>query len=125
VQPVSRVVLVACTLFLRLPVAAGGDSAVVSISVPAAQRLVGATVHVLRGGETQPARLEIFSNVPWLLWASVDGGVVRWREAGAQRWRDLDPGSPLRQGGSGRATVEYLLRATHPATVRFSLGPAR
>lgn len=118
--------LLAIGLMLTVPALPGschGTSTTVRISVPPAQSLSGSTAHALPPGIAQQGRLIVRSNIPWVLWASVEGGPVLWRPAASHAWRPLASRPGLHTGTKGRSELVYQILAPRGAFVRFSLAP--
>jgi hypothetical protein len=112
-------------------VGAQAAATTVSIQVPPAQRLEGATTVAARAGELVRNVVVVKSNLPWTLVAHVveGSGEVLWRVAGGT-WQPIGSRSPVLSGRPGVHAVDYQLRvvagpAGGPlALVRFSVIPA-
>ncbi|HEY3247555.1 MAG TPA: hypothetical protein VGK88_04590 [bacterium] len=114
---------------LQMPVRAQSSASVISISVPVAQVLDGATVSAVPAGTLVSGQLTVKSNVPWMLVVNVDTGepaLVTWSPEAL--WQPLPAHGVVLQGPKGIHHLIYRLRAAPAAKlqtiVRFSLSPS-
>jgi len=131
-QGLFGVLLVAAALS-ALPAAAQAAGSVVTIAVPATQRIEGTiSLAVSAGAPIQRGRLTVMSNVSWVLVARTGGADAQaaWKRAGDATWRPLTASTPVLQGAKGVHEIEYEVRqipgaqpSDRPVTVTFSVEP--